>query len=544
MANLANFKVMLSQRAEAKHGLPCVVLNNNTNLGQAMSRVVTLDSRKPDETDGQLAGRYVDEICESLADESNKEAVELFDATIAAFTDKFKASWSILEGVREEAKELAQEISKLVRDLMTKNEYIQKNERLSGAPSVDFPTFGWNGPKAIGASSFIIETVNGLVTADGAEVRKECDQNLFNLVCSDIGRHVKIKLVEFDADALTAALEVAKEVCGDLSAEAVTEVFNYLLGRDDAERITSVLANTREGTNRNTFDVIKTLDEFILKAYPVADAVVTDQIVFPEDKKEDVKANANAIVTLCNIAAYYELMLETSIFKESLVLNGGILNGDTKDQFLSDGGTLEMVANYLRYMYVEDFTKIPMLGIKGKEIMEKATVMKEKVDAERQKIERRLALEMTSIRVMAFDIVMREYLIKKITRDTPDISLADRSSKMSSLFAAVAEPVSVAVRQFNICFVDAAIAVIIKLNHAGTFVEHLQKRLGAAYLARVEANPTITAVDIKMTDLTVIAKLISEWVADQLFVKANCVTPVAPAAALPGGAEPSQDNNG
>lgn len=515
MANLARFKELLAARVDAQHTLPPVVLKQNTEIGNAFGRVVTLDNRLEDETDGQMVDRYVVEICDSLNEEVNKDAGDSLDQAIELFSGKFRQALADIDSIREIAKQLATDTENEVAKYLATNKYVSENTKFLTL-SEDFPVFTWEGAKTIGWTAYVIETVNSIGLATDVEPKKEIDQARLNFVCSILESEIKVNLVEIEDEARTVLVENAKEVCGDLSAEAVTEVMNYILGRDSFDRVFVALQKQETASASENFERVKMFDEFILKTYPVCDAAITDQLALPEDKKDEIKKNAEAIAKFCTICAYYEIMMRTTMFSDRIVLSGGVINGDVKDQFEADGGTNLMIANYIRRFYNDERSQIPMVGIRPSTIIESASDVAIAVAADIAKIRARIQIETVNANESCFVRVARDYAMKKYSREFPEATAEQVTIFTSDTYKTIIKDIATNIRQYDICFVDAAIAFIIALDYAGTFVEHLQKSLGAAYVAKAELNSNITAADIKVTDMHVIAKLVATWVADKL----------------------------
>ena len=510
MANLAGFKVLLSQYAESKHSLPGVELSQTTELGQAFKRIVTLDNAVEGESDGDKAGRYVDEVCASFADETNADAVRVFDETVEGFTRVLKDAYASLGGIREKAHELAEEMDKEVSKNTEQNKYITEN-RKNLTVTEDFPPFNWDGAKVIGAISYVIEAVNGLVTQNG-EVSKELDGALFNAVIANIDKFVPVAEIEVGDDAFKATI---KELCADESAEAVEDAYNYILGAKSLDDIKAIISagNKRLET---MFQDILTVNDFVVKVYPVADAIVTGQVQLEEKIAERVKANAKSVATLCEIATYHIQLYRTTLFANSVVLQGGMINGDVWDAYVEQGGTKKNIGYFIYWLFSNDLSKIPVVGIKPASLTgEDFSNIIDKVEEKISAVQQRIALETTRITVAAYSTVVVDYLRKKVERDNPDADAGSKSAMVSG-YTKIIDAIADDIRQYDVAFFDAAMATVIKLDYPGTFVEHLQKQLGAAYLAKAKEVTELTEEALKQVDVGVIARLVAEFICNKM----------------------------
>ncbi len=91
--------------------------------------------------------------------------------------------------------------------------------------------------------------------------------------------------------------------------------------------------------------------------------------------------------------------------------------------------------------------------------------------------------------------------------------------KMKAFGLEIAE----AIRQYNISYVDASMALIIKTQFPNTFIELLQNKLGIAYLAMVnDGTGEVSETEIQCAEVGVITDLVCEYVVDNFLRLADC----------------------
>ena len=182
-----------------------------------------------------------------------------------------------------------------------------------------------------------------------------------------------------------------------------------------------------------------------------------------------------------------------------------------------------MLAEFIRFMYADDASKIPVAGIKIKPIIDGAAAVSERVKKDIANVEGRVAIAMNLARSTAFKIVIRDYFTKQFTRKNEGADLNAVSAHVADAMTKCAMPIVDAIQQYHVNFVDASMNAIVNSEYKGSFTEHLFKELGAAYISATEQNGNITAQDLRQVDVSVIAKLICKFVVDNLVV----VSPVA-----------------
>lgn len=522
MANLARFKSLIALEVKNSGGLPCVTLKQSTDIGQAFSRIVSLDNRQEGESDADAAARYVDELCKALNDPANKEALDLFEQTCSAFAGKIKTAWQSLIGIKEQAKELGGEMEKRSQDLVSKDSYVSTNAKFIQL-SEDFPVFSWDGTKLMGTVNDVARDVNGLVVADSAEIPTNLDMRLFNIVIATLEKYTAIVPVNLDEDGRTALIDQLKELCPDLSAGAVADCVDYTLGIRMFSDVYGLLKNIASNQATDLFSTIKVFDQFICNMYPVSDAIVSDQVHMTNEAMEQIRVNATALINFCKVAAYYEAMQRTSVFKDSLLLQGGLVNSDLKESFEQAGGNNSMIARHIRFMYNDEMDRIPAMGVRSEAIIKADTVATEKVEENIKAINGRINLTKTNARVTAFKAVAMEYLSKKIKNTNPSIGQLGLSNQINDVMNKVGLKIADTIRQYNVCLVEASLDLIISSEYEGTFVSLLKNRLGAAYLALADnAQDEVTDDKIRNAEVGVVADLICEFVAAKMIDVVPC----------------------
>ena len=526
MANLQGFRTMLTEYAAKGAGLPCLSLSQNNEFGQAFGRIVTVDNRRNGETDAMVVGRYVDEICVSLADEANAGAIKVFDQLCDAFAAKVTSAWKSVGGVRDTARDMAKDMDAIAASLMKADGYIEAHGAYSQL-SQDFPSFSWGGLNVMGAIQDVIKSVHMLAAPGNEDVPTEVDKRVFDIVIANIQKFVTIKKVpgvkEEDRTALTEAIQ---KVVPALPVATIVDIVDLLCGYKSFIEIFNSLKYVNTDITKDFFKNLRRFDSFINDVYPVCDGIINEQIAVPAEIKTEFVANTMSMATFCKIAAYYEHMMRNTLFREAFLLQDGMLNEDNRKAFEEAGGKPEMISTYIRKMYNDKTGEIPALGIKVESIVKAYTNIADKVKEDIAEVERRCALARTQARVTAFVRVAREYLSKQDPAQYRDISTYI-DCKMKEYGMCIADTI----RQYNINSVDALVSLIVKTQYAGTFVEVLHDKLGVAYLAMVSnGTESVNEDDICCAEVGVITDLVCEYVVDNFLEVCVCNERVVPSA--------------
>ena len=516
-SNLATFRALLVKSADEGKVLPNIVLKDNNELGQAFARLVTSEQPKEGETPGATAGRYLDEICASLGMEENQEICKAFEDTVGIFTTKIKNAWDTVSAIRDSGRELSVEMEKIFSDQISKNEFVSKHMNYSQLKS-DFPIFTWDGTKVMGSMTEVIKAVNALGTADKENASEEINASLFNIITSDMTKFGQVEDVTVNEESRQAAIDALSNVCQGVPAGDIENVVDAVTGINKNCPVHAALSTLKDVAQAqvNLFNNIKLFDSAITSFFPVLDVVISEQVEPVPAAKEVIIENAKKIVTVLQIAAYYEYMQRTTTFVDVVLLQGGLINEDYFDAYTKAGGNAQMLAEFVRFMYNDDLMKIPVSGIKSKPIIDGATAISERVKKDIANVESRVAMAKNTSRTVAFKIVMRDYFSKMIKRKDENAAPTTIASGVEDLMQKCAEPIVESIRQYNVNFVDAAMNAIVAAEYKGSFTEHLFKELGAAYISATEESGNVTAQDLRQADVSVIAKLICKFVVDNM----------------------------
>ena len=526
MANLQGFRAMLTEYAGKGAGLPCLALKTDNEFGQAFARIVTVDNRRNGESDAMVTGRYVDEICAALADENNAEAIRVFDSLCDAFAAKVTAAWKSIGGVRETAREMAHEVDTLAEALIKADGYVMTHTAYSQL-SEDFPSFTWGGLGVMGAINDVVKAVHQLAAPGNEDVPTEVDKRIFDIVIANIDKFISIKKVTGVKDEeRTALVDAVQKSVPETPVATVVDIVDLMLGIKPFVEIYKSLKYVNTEIGKEFFKNLRRFDSFINDVYPVCDGIVNGTIALPDSIKTEVAANALSMSTFCKIAAYYEHMMRTTVFREAFLLQDGMINEDNRKAFEEAGGKLEMISTYIRKMFQDKVGEIPALGVKSESIIKAYGNISEQVKEDIKEVERKCALARSKARVSAFVRVAREYLGKNVPKEYKDAgtSVDVRMMKYGMCIADV-------IRQYDINSVDACMSLIIKTEYAGTFVEVLHDKLGIAYLAMVnDGEGSVGEDDICCAEVGVITDLVAEYVVDNFLEVVVCQERIVPSA--------------
>lgn len=536
MADLTTFRTMLADRAAADKGLPHIVLKCCTDFDIDLQRLINVDNRQDGESDSQVVTRYIDEICDSLTSPEYAGIAEKIQSVITAFSDRIKGANASINDVRRSAKQLAEVMEKGKTEYLAKDPYVATHLNLTNV-SVDFPVWEWNGPKLLGGSTYIKERVGGQIVAKGIEPPQDFDYRAFVNGCENVATKTTLEPVDAQPEVIENATDaIVDALGGESTKEEVADVVSVLFGTKSVRGYVLNLQRIIGMSPADLFSRVREYDQFICKYYPVAESITEGHVTLPESCAEKVKENAEKLRTLCEFMAYFEAMERETVFKSSILLQGGLLNSDAQAEYTDAGGTPLMIAHYLRYMYKDDANKVPARGISGKVIIESAAHNEKIVKSDISNITSRIAIATTRARSEAFRTVAHRYVCNKIDRENADATSGEKSIAIERFMSDTVKKISGRILHHDIAFLDAALMLIIELDYSGTFVEQMYNKLGTAYLAKINAaeDGKVSELDLQVAGMEVVAEMISGFIVDKLVDACVCKdetnkSPIVPA---------------
>lgn len=536
MANLINFKQMLADVAEQRHGLPQICLKGTTELEQLLDKLVTVDNRKEDESDGQVTMRYIDELCEKLGDPDNEDIVNALNTVVIAFKDKIVAATTSISDIRETAKTLAGYMETLKNDILAKDPFVASHLKLTTL-STDFPEWTWSGPSLIGSNAYIAERINAKLSSSEDNIPQSFDYRTLTNNLLYVRKENPVTSVDgLSSEELDAIVESATEIVGEsTTVENIKKTVDILCGISKINSLYTELENIAHLDPALLFKTVQAFDGYIHAFYPTAEAIASDKVALPEASKDAILANARSLVALCERFAYFELMERETVMRQSILLQGGLVNADVKAEYEAAGGTQLMLAHYIRFMYKDDVNKIPSRGIPVKVIVESAAHNEKVVKESMTNVAHRIAIATTRARVDAFKTVANRFVVQYVERTNPDAAKVDLAVKVTKIYECIARDVAERILHHDISFVDAALILIVRTEYTGTFVEQMFNALGAKYIATAEAaSGEVTALDLRIAEMDVVSSMVSDFIVKNIVVTCNCKdmtmkSPIVPA---------------
>lgn len=546
MADLINFKQALMAEAEKTQELPPVVMSESTDLGQMVSRITGVDNRGEGESAAALVGRYVDEFTRALNEEANADVLKIYQEVVDVIADKIIHVFGEISAAKTHAEEKAGEMEKIKNDILARDPYVAAHIK---APelNIDFPMFDWSAISVVGSKAYIIGRVNGSVTVDEQEVPESFSMHHFNLAVEEMKKMEGIKDVEFTPETSEIIINTIAENC-TMPKEDIVVGFEYLKKATAFNQVINLLAE-KDLDPSKIFSNILYFSGTIEKVSCVITAITSDIVDLGAANRKLIDDNISVARVYLELMAYYIAMHRETSYADALLLPNGALNKDTYDAFVAEGGKNIMIAHYIRAMFKDDLSAIPVRGVPASSIIKSATALEERVKRDIANVEQRIQIATNQARIAAFKHIAGQYINSAIAQLIPDADDVQKAAAANKVFVAVAPAIVHAINMYDISFMDAALSLIMEVSYPNTFVFAMFKKLGAAYVNRVDLGGNVDQAAIDIAETGVIADIVSEFVVKKLYCYEECkdMTPKAPVvpqqpapAPAPAEGEPSE----
>lgn len=238
--------------------------------------------------------------------------------------------------------------------------------------------------------------------------------------------------------------------------------------------------------------------------------------------EEDMKAFKENIETLTD---FYKinivlLGLASEKYQDSLIIGDNVINKNKFDEFTTQGGTSQDIANHLRYNYnhnKEDalyssvgHDTIPSSGILMNTVLENKLFINEKLESLTTKLNLELKSITNSCIKRAYVDVLREY-VEDIERHHPEM-VVDAHRFGIECRKMIPQLASNIVRFESDNITDAVYEFYLRTWYSDSLVSNIYYKLGAVLIDDINTTSKLSEDTIEFAHFTVMSDILSEYI--------------------------------
>ena len=410
--------------------------------------------------------------------------------------------------VRPEVESLRESVEARIQDLLEK-EKLGHLVNQQAEPSADFTVLDWDKVvNVLGGTSNIGEVVGGFM---GGYPTTFSMNDLTAILNGSVLEKPELQLHPdtFD-DIVRRATEKASN---GLDTSNIRRVMQLITDQYAFNTLKTKLLRTAQ-TTTDFGSLLDKLCQELAALYPAYELVRSTPMDVTEEVLEDIMKSLDVLYRVLMTAAFVLLIMRKH-YVGALVLNPTTLNGDSVEEFYSNGGSFSDVAKYLFVFHSTPNIPVPFRGIPGAEILSK----KEIAETEYTRITQTHLAQASTIRqtytARALRMVLNDYI------QSADASRLPENMSIRDFFAVKRGLIETATSRLNISedmHLDGVLYdFVLSLWYEGTMVKTAHDLFGSEIVRQMEASPEMDAATLALVDARVAAAICANFLVKEIF---------------------------
>jgi hypothetical protein len=484
--SFSSFEALLLQNAAA---LPNVKFSENADFRRISDMILSKISLRvnSDTTDEELISDVLSQI-ESFLRKPEGQGIRTELEKAAALLSK-----EISLGFNTIHTNIYDTVTDLYKQIMDRQDDYLRRENAeylineNAEPSLDFGVLKWDQLKQSAYAEVVISSACKLANIPKEELNSLHLSYMKNKIIRP--GFTKIDLNESLIDEVITNLD---KIVTTRNSDEIKEVYDMLTKTSGYNGYCAFI-KARITDNKPADSCAKLADKvelvrLVLKGLEIVPLNIS------EDTRTSLFNNAKLIQESSYIAEYYLLLCKNVTFKNSLILDNGLLNGDELSKFLANGNALKDIAYYLR-VYHENMP-VPNSGVSTERIISSKDTVRGIVSKKNSELMLRMHTVKTSCITKAYYNVLMDFVKSTPEEDIP--TTMNRNNFIFTCEGIIKRTMDILVTK-NGSVEDALYTFIIDMKYKNTVVSTLYKYLHKAYAK-------VTAEDERTDDTNIIAR--------------------------------------
>ena len=343
--------------------IPDIQLKPNTDLSLITSNVASLAISTSPNTDFKTqVSDIFDSIGEYFQDGRNILRLQTIEYTSKSFAEILESSYSILNDTITPAVDLIR------KDIEARYIELMKREKAEGLITTavvephenDYTFINWGDLSSPALQNEIVDNACFNANISTPSLSPLCLAYIARKV-NFVSEFKGLSIPENVSATIIEKLKAIAENIEGIHTDAVTQAWNIFTNKLDYDnfcrRIGDKFLRTR--------DMVSNCTEFMATVKSITSMMVPVKNVASEDlsanSMQDLVDNIAVVSKTIYAIQYWLLIAKEQKFKNKLILSPNTLNGETYQDFVSDGKSITDVHNYLKAFHLD--TTLPLDGI-------------------------------------------------------------------------------------------------------------------------------------------------------------------------------------
>jgi hypothetical protein len=409
-------------------------------------------------------------------------------------------------------RDIAEEVTALYEDIRLKtDDYLKKAGAdvltLDNKPSTDFGVIKWDNLRNLSYVQNIFDVVKITTNLVPTPVTAMNINSIRNKIMQP-----GFQPIEISDEIKTNIVDAIDKMLTNRSSEEVKEAIDIFFLPIRYSTYCNTLSKYMDRGNNIDENLIEISNRIAL-VNDIIRAIGNLQIDLSEETLGKLSNNVSKVKTTTTLGEYFTLYCKEVVYKNKLIINENMINGDELAKFSRTNGQLEDIAYYLRSFFSDK--KVPVGGVTTDSVIESKAKVKEMIESQNIIIKSKAKMLMGKSLGSAYLHVMNDYLKNVDESRLPQgVSKDDYYKRNYSLVTRTMD--SLHGKDNNV--EDALYKFLLELNYSGTIIQSLYNYMGKEYPKLLQQYDSINEDSIlNIVDNYVVSTLITEYL-----LKSHC----------------------
>lgn len=414
---------------------------------------------------------------------------------------------TLRSSVRPEVESLMEATSAKTSELLEKNENIvELNGQLTAAqPTPNFINVNWDMElNKAGGENVIADAYRDMTSYEPSknftDVQVGLDAMRPAVTQMNIDEETKEDMQQRLEDGATGEDQAGIEAIFKMATDpyAFSEFIHSQLNMSTAPAFGATL--------RNNLSALNTI-------YPALKKVQSTPLNISEDMQNEWTANLSAIDKVMWLINY-QLVCFRKYYNGALIIDETTVNGDMYGEFMNQGGSDQLIANYLAANFAMPNIPVPNSGVATE------AVLQGKDNADQQVNEKRAAvnLSLVTLKASATNAALKEVLVQHLKATDPS-RLPDNVGleEFVEMKMPLVESTVNGMDSSNGSYLEHTLYnFVLQLWYDGTMVQTAHELFGAEMVKQLTLKQDLSEAELNVVDATVASTIVSKFLMNNL----------------------------
>lgn len=500
MKKLSTLGSLLEELNKTKSGLPKVELTNNSYLRDTVRGLVATTLTDADASVESISTAVAE--YETLENDrlNNAQQFRIFNTIANAFATKLHHGVETLRNIKQDVTVLTETVNNRITTRLAEDAFLSKYYNID--TNLTMKEIEWNKLDNINERGIIIKLHDSIRMDENITISAGVISLLINKIPCTNKNDIELIQITIPDDKFKKIVDAIAVQVTDYSREYIAGALRNIfeLSARNCQVAANKLKSFASGNDANEINKMLSLADSYNQILPLMNNSLLD---LAESTMAELEKHIDIIQHITDLTIYLCSHYRNTIWKDSIIVPGSFCNPDTMDEYVEQGGNIAQLCHHKNEFYPDG--KIPIRGISGKYIIDKAKTLDEK-------IEQRVAIESQKAEILKKEITRDEFIYTGVEWLNEHKKLYSRSFNYNDLSKYTAAIFDTNIKTpLTTMFYD----LILKSCYTETIVPEIYNRLTKAYVKHAISTESISQDICNQIELSVYSDMVAEYLVTQ-----------------------------